>query len=1397
PPIGVPLPYVQGYVLNRWQQPVPIGVVGELYLGGAGLARGYVGQAAWTAERFVPDGLSGQAGARLYRTGDLVRWRADGQLEFIGRRDGQVQVRGIRIELGEIEAVLGQHPEVAEAVVVASETAPHNKRLIAFVVLEGIDDVTGDDLRSFVRERLPEYMVPGSIVVLEGMPLTPNGKLDRHALDALAQREHSETAYIGPRTPLEAQLVTIWQELLRPNTATPIGIYDNFFALGGHSLLATQVMSRLRDTFKVELPLRALFEAPTVADLAAAIQPSEQIAAGTATEEPRPARRDARIPLSFTQQRLWFLSQLQPDSAFYNIVIAIRIGGRLNCAALEQSLAAIVQRHEILRTTFQVVDGQPTQVISGIHLFRLPVQDLQTLPDAEREAQVTRLVEHEAQQPFNLAEGPLFRAALLRLRPEQHTLCLNMHHIVADGWSLGIFFRELSALYEIYSTTPPYAIAARLAAALPPLPTQYADYAIWQRQWLQGEVLERQRGYWRQQLAGAPPHIDLPTDRPRPAVQTFHGAERSVVLPATLVSALAALSQQEGTTLFMTLLAAFKIVLSRYTDQRDIVVGVPIANRNRSEIEGLIGCFVNTLVLRTDLSGNPTFRELLRRVRETALGAYAHQDLPFEKLVEELRPERDLSRTPLVQITFQLLNRASSTFELTGLDVRSTGAAINSAKFDLELQMIEQGGEIIAAAVYNTDLFDETTIVRLVQRLEIVLTAAVAHSERRLSDLPLLTDAERRQIVEGWNATAHDLPAQATIVEAFEAQVARAPDHIAVIYETTCLTFGDLNTRANRLAHHLRQLGVGPDVVVGLCVERSVDMLAGLLGILKAGGAYLPLDPSYPPDRLRFMLADSAAPVLVTHRRLSDDLALHADHIVRLDATPLECYPAVDPPPGTTSRNLAYVIYTSGSTGRPKGVQVEHRSVLNLLTGLRHTIYAACGEQRQRMRIGLNASLAFDSSVKQVIQLLDGHTLDVLPEALRRDNQAFVAYLRDHQIQVLDCTPTLLQTLRAAGLPHETALKLLLVGGEQIDRELWNALAEHPAPTAYNVYGPTECTVNATVCPIAEDSEPMIGRALANTRVYILDSRLNPVPVGVAGELYLGGPSVARGYRNRPDLTAERFLPDPFSGTPGARLYKTGDRARYRADGRIEFLGRLDQQVKLRGFRIELGEIEAVLREHPAVREALVIVRDDPARAGAAADRRLVAYVVGEQENKGTKEQRGEGLIPALRAYLKGQMPDHMLPSAFVLLDALPLLPNGKLDRNALPAPDGSRPDLDTGYVAPQSQLERVIGDVWQSILGVKQVGRHDNFFDLGGHSLLMVQVQGRLQAILDKDVPLVDMFRYATIKDLAHYLHQDQAPSFESSRDRAKTRRESLIHQRQLRHHQQASRRAQGVRDE
>ncbi|HEY0602264.1 MAG TPA: amino acid adenylation domain-containing protein, partial [Herpetosiphonaceae bacterium] len=1051
-------------------------------------------------------------------------------------------------------------------------------------------------------------------------------------------------------------------------------------------------------------------------------------------------------------------------------------------------------------TTFQLADGQPAQVIAGAHSFSLPVHDLAAQPAADGEAQITQFVEHEAQRPFDLAHGPLIRAYLLRLSPEQHTLCLSVHHIVWDGWSLGIFYRELAALYEIYSTAAAYEIPARLAAALPPLRTQYADHAIWQRDYLQGAVLDQQLSYWKQQLAGMPPHIDLPTDRPRPAVQTFHGAEQSIVLPAALTSALTSLSQQEGVTLFMTLLTAFKIVLQRYTAQSDIVIGVPIANRNRSEIEGLIGCFVNTLVLRTDLSGDLRFRDLLRRVRETALGAYAHQDLPFEKLVEELRPERDLSRTPLVQITFQLIGRASNRFEMTGLDVRSMGVSSNSAKFDLELQLIEIGDEIIAAAVYNTDLFEETTIVRLLRHLEIVLNAVAANSERRLSDLPLLTDAERRLMLHDWNATAHALPAETTIVEAFEAQVGRTPDAIAVAYAADRLTFGDLNAQANRLAHHLRRLGVGPDVIVGLCVERSTDMLVGMLGILKAGGAYLPLDPSYPVERLRFMLADTAAPVLVTHGRVSDDLHLHAAHVVCLDTAALEDYSAVDPPHSATARSLAYIIYTSGSTGRPKGVQVEHRSVLNLLTGLRETIYAEYGAQKRRLRIGLNASIAFDSSVKQLIQLLDGHTLDVLPEALRRDNQAFVAYLREREIQVLDCTPTLLQTLLDAGLQTGTALERLLIGGEQIGGELWDGLAAQCPPIAYNVYGPTECTVNATACEIVAYTEPTIGRALANTRVYILDSHLNPVPVGVAGEIYLGGPSVARGYRSRPDLTAERFIPDPFSGEPGARLYKTGDCGRYRADGRIEFLGRLDHQVKLRGYRIELGEIQAVLRTHPAVREALAIVREDQ-----PGDKRLVAYVVENQEPR-TKNQEDSAEPGSrfsvlgsseLRQYLKDRLPDYMLPSAYVLLDAFPLLPNGKLDRKALPAPDGARPELEHVYVAPQSQLERVIAGVWQSILGVNQVGLHDNFFDLGGHSLLMVQVQGKLQAILSKNVPLVDMFRYSTIKDLAKHLHQDQAPSFETNRDRAKTRRESLMQQRQLRHNQQASRRAQGVQDE
>jgi amino acid adenylation domain-containing protein len=1354
--IGRPTANTQIYILNAFLHPVPIGVQGELYIGGAGVARGYLNRPELTAEKFIPDPFSAAPGARMYKTGDLARYRPDGNIEFLGRADHQVKVRGFRIELGEIEAVLGQHPAVREAVVLAREDAPGDpsaslrteKRLVAYVVAERELLPTTTDLRSFLKEKLPEYMVPAVFVLLEALPLMPNGKIDRRALPSPDRsRPELDKAFVAPRTPTEELLAEIWAQLL---DLERVGIHDNFFDLGGHSLLATQVVSRMRETFQVEIPLRRLFEVPTVAGLAESIEATRLAGPNLLAPPILPVPRNGDLALSFAQQRLWFFDQLEPGLPAYNIPAAVRLKGPLNLAALEQSLNEIVKRHESLRTTFGKVEGRPMQAIAPTLTINLPVVDLRKLPAGERETEVRRLVTAEAQRPFDLSQGPLLRGTVLRLGDEEHVGLLTMHHIVSDGWSTGILIREMATLYV--------AFCAGGSSPLPTLPIQYADFAHWQRQWLQGEVLETQIAYWKEQLAGAPALIDLPTDHPRPAVQTFRGAHQSLVLPKRLQEGFKALSRQEGVTQFMTLLAAFKVLLYRYTSQDDLIVGTPIANRNRLETEGLIGFFVNALVLRTDLSGNPSFRELLRRVREVCLGAYGHQDLPFDRLVEELHVQRDLSRNPLFQVMVVLHNASLRTVELPGLTLSFVEGDSETAHFDLTLQIVDTEQGLTAALVYNTDLFEVGTIARMLGNFQTLLEAVVADPEQRLSDLPLLTEAERQQLLVEWNDTKTDCPQDLCIHQLFEAQVERTPDAIAVVFEAEQLTYGELNRRANQLAHHLRALGVGPEVLVALCLERSLEMVIGLLGILKAGGAFVPLDPAYPKERLAFMLKDAQVPVLLTQERLVAGLPEQEAKVICLDSgwETIARESGENPGISTLPENLAYVIYTSGSTGQPKGVLVSHGSIAD------HCWNAQRYYELDSHDVVLQfASLSFDMSVEEILPtLIVGARLVVMGANLWPPAE-FHRKVSEFGLTVIDVPPAYWQELARewAGVPDlvpNIQPRLFIVGGDTMLPEVLKLWQRTPVSSIrlLNAYGPTETTITATAFEIAPRPDENatyqrvpIGRPLANTQIYILDSFLHPVPIGVQGELYIGGTGVARGYLNRPELTAEKFIPDPFSAVLGARMYKTGDLARYRPDGNIEFLGRADHQVKIRGFRIELGEIEAVLGQHTAVRAAVVLARED-----APAEKRLVAYVV------------ADSTADELRRFLKDKLPEYMVPAVVVLLKALPVTPNGKVDRRALPAPDRSRPELEKAFVAPRDDLELQLAHIWEEVLGVRPVGVRDNFFELGGHSLLAVRLFALIEKRLGKKLPLTAVFQGATVEHLAGVLRQPATPGPQSS---------------------------------
>jgi amino acid adenylation domain-containing protein len=1670
PPVGRPIANTQVHVLDANLRPVPVRVAGELYVSGVGLARGYLRRPALTAERFIPDPFATQPGARLYRTGDLCRYKQDGNLEYVGRVDQQVKIRGFRIEPGEIESAIVQHPSVRDALVIAREDTPGDKRLVAYLITEpgGTADVS--QWRAWLLQKLPEHMLPSAFVSLPELPLTPNGKVNRSALPAPdAARPEQGHAYLAPRDQLEQFLVDLWQPALG---LKQIGVNDNFFEIGGNSLKGAILINRLQELLGEYVYVVAIFDAPTIADLAnylrkhypeavnricgapasapgavrnqitaaqiaefkQIIPPLPDMPADAATAKnpaaifvlspPRsgstlmrvmlaghpqlfappelellsfntlaerrkafadrfsfwregtiralmeikqcdadaatrlmeegeeqqlttkefygllqgllgervlvdktpsyaldleilrraesdfegtryihlirhpyamirsfvkarleqvffrhahnfsrrelaelvwvvsqmnilkfletvPAERqfkvhfeelvnepervlrgvceflrlkyvsematpyqgssermtngihplskmlgdvkfhehrtvepgiadrwqqeltagdllaeetwtiaellgysrtrvkqsvpaghselrpigrvdrgrDAGFPLSFAQQRLWVIDQLEPGSSAYNIPLAEEISGPLNVSALERSFNELVRRHESLRTTFTISDGQPVQVISEPYPLRLEVTDLSRLPEAERESEAERQVHDEAQRPFDLIHGPLLRVRLLRLEEEEHLLLLTMHHIVSDGWSMEVFVRELTTLYDSFVADRP--------SPLPELPLQYVDFALWQREWLKGDVLEQQLAYWKQQLGGTLPVLALPLDRPRPPVRSTRTSHEAVIISEDVKAALKQIAQQESATMFMTLLATFNLLLARLSGQTDVLVGTPAAGRSRAELEGLIGFFVNTLVLRTDLSGDPTFRELVQRVRSAALGAYKYQDFPFEKLVDELKPDRDPSFTPLFQVMFLFENVSEGESQASGLQFTPAHAENESGKFDLTLGMKESTDELVAVLRYNTELFNDTTVKRFLGCFETLLNGIAEDAERRISQFELLNSAERSELIEQWNQTPVAYPVRSA-QQLFEDQVAKRGEATALVFENRQLSYRELNARANQVAHYLRGLGVGPEVLVGVCVERSIEMIAGVLGVLKAGGAFVPLDPNYPQERIAFMLDDAGLSILLTQERLRERIPGRADLIkVYLDTDwpVIETLPDQNPDVPVMPDNLAYAIYTSGSTGQPKGVLLHHRGLTNLALAQAEAFAVSASS-----RVLQFASFSFDATVSEIFKTLaSGATLCIATAESLMPVTLLLELLRQQRITMATLPPSVLAILPNTNLPD---LRTVISAGEACSIDVAASWSSNGF-RFLNAYGPTEVTVCATTSEILDGiCKPPIGRPIANAEAYVLDANFQPVPVGVIGELYIGGAGVARGYLRRPELTAERFVPHPFSNEPGRRLYRTGDLACFREDGQLDYRGRIDQQVKMRGFRIELGEIETVLAQHPDVRDVVILARED-----TAGDKRLVAYVVSASDTAPD--------VNEWRAWLSRKLPDYMIPSAFVSMEAFPLTGNQKIDRAALPDLDGSRPSQNQAYIAPRDQLEQLLVDVWQPVLGLDELGVHDNFFQIGGDSIKGAILINRLQELLGEYVYVVAIFDAPTVAQLANYLRR------------------------------------------
>ena len=1328
--IGYPLANYRLYLLDPHGEPVPQGTIGELYIGGPGVARGYINLPEMTAECFMPDPFTLQSNARMYRSGDLASHLADGRIQFHGRNDHQVKIRGFRIELGEIETQLNTHPLINESAVLALDDSQGSKRLVAYVVADSSQpqpDIV--ELRNHLTARLPEYMVPTAYVLLPKMPISANGKLDRKALPAPQNAAFVHRDYQAPLAGIESQLAEIWKGLLNLER---VGRHDHFFELGGHSLLAVRVISQLQQKLNINVSLSMIFDNPLLRELAQVISNECQIREATGFGSIKPAPRDKPLPLSFSQQRLWFLSQLSDSDANYNVLMALALSGEVNIPVLQLSLNALYERHETLRSLFVANDrGEPQVVVqnaqAGIPLFECDLRHHQNSDD-----QTLAIYQQEEQWIFDLSAEPLVRAHWLHLRDSNGILLLTLHHIITDGWSMEILVRELGVLYSalLHQKTDP----------LPALPVQYQDYAVWQQQLPGSSFWQVQEQFWLQLLAGAPERLTLPTDRPRPAQQSFIGSYLPIELSTKLSKQLRHFSARQGTSLFMTLLTAWSIVLSRLAGQDDLVIGTPVANRDQAECEGIVGFFVNTLALRINLSDAPSVVELLAQVRKTTLDAQEHQTLPFEQVVEITHPPRSLDKTPLFQVMFSLENVDDIVSNMAELDVKLLEPPVSRIKFDLELSLGERNQIIKGSLNYTTALFDKETIQRHKEYLVAVLEAMVSDDSQLIRHIDLVGEAERYLLLEQWNQTAKPYPTDCCIHHLFEQHATQDPDAIALIDKNGALSYGELNLRANALAYELINQGVKAEDIVAICVDRSPEMVVGILAILKAGGAYLSLPHDITAERLRFML-DDAKPVVILAEQAT--LALFQScgiphYLLARNDTGTSTL--VNPQPQLKPHNLAYVIYTSGSTGNPKGVLVEHRNLVQqMVTWCQQW---GLGKQDKVLQF---CNTTFDVSVSEIFSALSsGATLVLRDDQWLVGSADFWQLCQQYGISYLDIPYQFWRKLcEDSDGPLPSALRLVCISGEAAAPEILERwLKRYPTkPELVNCYGPTEATITATTHSpkLGIEHIDAIGRPTANIRIYLLDPEGHIVPRGVIGEVYIGGPGVTRGYLNLPEMTAERFLPDPFNPVIGARMYRTGDLASYLADGRLQFHGRNDHQVKIRGFRIELGEIETQLNSHLQIKEAVVLALE------SKGNKRLIAYMVAAP---------GAGPLEpmAVRQYLQNRLPDYMIPAAYVLLDKMPITPNGKLDRKALPKPRESAFLLQP-YEAPVSELECLIADTWKTLLEVDKVGRYDHFFELGGHSLLAVSAVNLINKAIKDRIGVSDIFIAPTVKQLAQRL--------------------------------------------
>ncbi len=1343
-PIGHPIANTRTYVFDGDLQPVPVGGHGDLYIGGAGLARGYKDDPALTAERFIPNPFTEEPGARLYRTGDWVRPTLRNGIEFLGRIDDQVKIHGFRIEPAEIEAVLCLHPGIDAAAVVVLPDPNKQKRLVAYLMLNQEQQPTRPEIKSYLGARIPDYMYPHVYIVLDRFPLTPNGKVDRRALPPPDWRKRqAEVEFLAPRTAVEEILSGIYADILGLES---VGREDDFYQLGGHSLNATQIVSRIRDVFHIEIPLQSVFEKPTILDLAAHLQEEIQQPRAVTTEAITPVPRNRRLPLSAAQERVWFIQQLDKDNRAYYFHATFEFEGRLDAAVLEKSLSEVVKRHEILRTTFPLDGDAPVQMIHPAKPVSLPVVDLRELSEAKRNQHLWATIDREFAKPFHIDCLPLIRWMLIRLDDAHYIMTHAEHHLIHDGWSFNVFLDDLFHFYRMYTED---GIPAPEEPGI-----QFADFAAWQRLWERSQEARDQLAYWRKQLAGSPPVLELPIDHPRPAQKGFQGALLKNELPGTLFKDLTALSREAGVTLFMTLLAGLLIVLRRYSGQEDICVGTGMAARRRTETEKLLGMIINNVVLRAHAPAGLSILELLKQIRSVVLDAADNQDLPFDSVVNALQPERSLGYNPLFQVMFDVHDAPMPEIMLPGLTCRlQLGLSNGASKFDLTIIVIPSSAEHFGdprQAVpeglsilweYDTALFTTGTVEQMMGHYRNVLEAMVADPQQDIAALPRLTDRQRQQQLIAWNRTTVDYPADRTIPELFQEQVQKTPDKLALSCGSIHLSYAQLNERANRLGRFLQRHGVGPEVIVGTYLDRSPELVIAVLGILKAGGAYLPLDTDLPPKRLAFILGDTGAPVLLTRAGLSEGLPDYGGAVIELDVQwqEISMGSGDNLNPQTTADNLCYVMFTSGSTGRPKGVSVVHRNVIRLVKSAN---YVSLGPEEVMLQF---APASFDASTFEIWgSLLNGGKLIVFPDQ-KPSLEDLGRFISQSGITTLWLTAALFHQMVDDHIEYLRPVRQLLAGGEALSASHVRKMIAVLGPNRLiNGYGPTENTTFTTCHPMTEKTRILrsvpIGVPISNTQVYVLDTYMNPVPQGVYGELFVGGDGLARGYFNRPERTAACFVPHPFSQDAGARLYKSGDIVRLLPDGSLDYRGRNDDQVKLRGFRIELGEIESTLALHASVKDAAVLCRED-----VAGDKRLVAYVVPDPA-EGCQND-------ALRHFMVQMLPGYMIPSAFVQIDELPVTPNGKVDRQALPLPGRGQKESEKAVVPPHTKTQKEIEKIWREILNLDEIGIHDNFFSLGGHSLHATRVISRIRKFLHLELPLGRLFEFPTIAGLAAFV--------------------------------------------